>query len=70
MKKKLEKWKMPVWMEKYRDLIGDTGGNPVEELYNDHTTTADVNLIRAALCIAVTDQVNLLYRLQKKGYLK
>lgn len=70
MKKKLEKWKMPEWMEKYRDLIANTGGNSVEELYNDHTSTIHSNLIRAMLCIAVTDQVNLLYRLQKKGYLK
>jgi hypothetical protein len=61
-------WVMPPWMEPYRDLIGNTGGNPIEELYNDRTT-AQQNLIRAALALAVQDQVNLLYRLHRKGWL-
>jgi hypothetical protein len=61
-------WVMPEWMEPYRDLIGNTGGNSVEELYNDRTT-AQVNLIRAALALAVRDQVDLLYRLHSRGML-
>jgi hypothetical protein len=61
-------WTMPEWMEPYRELIGNTGGNPIEELYNDRTT-AQQNLIRAALALSVRDQVNLLYRLQRQGFL-
>lgn len=61
-------WVMPEWMEPYRELIGDTGGNSIEELYNDETT-AQQNLIRAALALAVRDQVNLLYRLMHGGHL-
>ena len=62
-------WEMPEWMEPYRELIGDTGGNPIEELMNDHETVAQVNLYRAAICISVKDQVGLLYRLHSKGLL-
>lgn len=64
-----EPWTMPVWMEPYRELIGDTGGNPVEELMNDRTTTAQTNMIRAALCVSVSGQVALLYRLRRQGFL-
>lgn len=62
-------WAMPSWMEPYRELIADTGGNSIEELYNDTTTNARNNLIRAALILAVKDQVGLLYRLHRKGWL-
>jgi hypothetical protein len=62
-------WVMPEWMEPYRELIGDTGSNPIEDLMNDYTTTAQVNLYRAAICISVKDQVALLYRLHAKGLL-
>lgn len=65
-----EPWTMPAWMEPYRELIADTGGNSIEELYNDSTTTARSNLIRAALIIAVKDQVGLLYRLHRLGCLR
>lgn len=61
-------WVMPAWMEPYRELIGNTGGNGIEELYNN-TTTAQQNLIRAALAISVTSQVGLLYRLMRGGHL-
>src|SRR5690606_7974521 len=56
-------WKMPAWMEPYRGYIRDTGGNPVEELVNDNHTSVATNSIRAAMCVAVTDQVTLLYHL-------
>lgn len=62
-------WVMPAWMERYRDLISDTGGNPIEELVNDKSTTAQSNLIRAALIMAVTSQVWLLHRLEASGHL-
>lgn len=62
-------WTMPKWMEKYMEFIGNTGGNPVEELMNDHETTYEVNAIRALLCVSVKSQVALLYRLAKYGHL-
>jgi hypothetical protein len=60
---------MPDWMEPYRELINNTGGNPIEELLNDRHTTAQVNLIRAALIVAVTSQVHLLTTLHNQGML-
>lgn len=65
----MEEWVMPEWMERYRDCICNTGGNPIEELMNDHTTTADNNIIRAAIIISVDSQINLLYSLKTKGFL-
>lgn len=62
-------WTMPEWMEPYRELIINTGGNPIEELVNDHSTTAQVNLIRAALIVSVTSQVQLLTLLHDRGML-
>ena len=66
---KPKRWKMPRWMLPYAPLIRNTGGNPIEELVNDHTTTARVNMIRAALCITVQDQVALLESLYARGML-
>lgn len=65
-----QEWKMPSWMEPYRELIGNTGGHSVEELYNDKKTNAQTNLVLAALIISVSDQVSLLYRLKNEGLLK
>lgn len=62
-------WIMPEWMEPYRSLIGNTGGDSVEGLMNDHSNHLGNNAIRAALCIAVDSQVTLLYRLRKEGHL-
>lgn len=64
-----EPWVMPEWMEPYREMIGDTGGNPVEELVNDHDTTGWNNVIRAAMIVSVTSQVSLLHRLRDAGRL-
>lgn len=69
MSKKPKLWTMPPWMEPYRKLISNTGGNPIEELMNDHTTTIFENAPRAMLCIAVQDQVGLLTRLRGIGAL-
>ena len=59
-------------MEKYRPLITNTGGNPVEELYNDDGTNSNVfnNAVRALLCVAVKSQVDMLETLHRKGMLK
>jgi len=56
-------------MEPYRSFIGDTGGNSIEDLMNDHHTNAFANYIRAMLIIAVNDQVRLLERLHENGIL-
>ncbi len=69
MSTKPREWKMPKWMEPYRELIRNTGGLPVEELMNDHTTNAQVNLYRATFCITVKDQVALLTMLHERGLL-
>ena len=61
--KPVEKWVMLDWMEQYRGLIGNTGGNPIEELMNDHTTNVDTNVVRSMLCVSVKSQVSLLMRL-------
>lgn len=66
------KWKMPSWMEKYRPLIGNTGGNSAEELYNDDGTNSNVfvNAPRALICVAVKNQVDLLLKLHNQNLLK
>jgi len=67
-----KKWKMPEWMEKYRPLIGSTGGNSIEELYNDDGTNSNVfvNAPLALVCVAVKNQVNLLIKLHEQKLLK
>lgn len=69
MPKKDGTWKMPAWMEPFRESILDTGGNPVEELVNDRSTSVFSNAIRAVLCVSVKDQVALLYILAQRGLL-
>ena len=66
---KKEKWKMPPWMNAYKGLINNTGGNEVTELMNDHTTNVVVNAPRAMICVAVKSQVSLLEVLHDKGHL-
>lgn len=62
-------WKMPKWMEPYRDLIQNTGGNSIEELMNDTGSNMQNNYIRAALCIAVQSQVGLLQAMHDRSML-
>lgn len=64
------RWTMPDWMEPFRNMISDTGGNPIEELMNDRHTTTFENAPRAILCVAVNAQVTLLERLHKSGRIK
>lgn len=70
MKQEREKWTMPAWMEQYRKMICNTGGNPIEELMNDHTTVVQINAPRAMICVAVKSQVMLLEILHREGMLK
>ena len=64
---KRKKWKMPAWMEPYRELVGNTGGNKIEELMNYTTSNMGNNFIRTGLIIAVISQVELLERLHEQG---
>jgi len=68
--KKRETWVMPEWMEPFRKFIGNTGGNPIEELMNDHESNAFNNVIRAGLIVSVDSQIILLHRLSIAGLLR
>lgn len=63
-----DKWQMPGWMEPYRELICNTGGNTVERLMNGNTNPI-VNLPLSTLECAVKSQVILLETLHKRGRL-
>jgi hypothetical protein len=60
---------MPAYLEPYRGLIVNTGGNSLEELMNDQTSDLQNNAIRALLCVAVKSQLSLLERLHERGQL-
>ncbi len=62
-------WTMPDWMEQYRDLFTNTGGNTIERLMNLPDGTGRSNVILAALGVSVESQVILLRRLHAKGLL-
>lgn len=64
-------WKMPEWMQQFAKLINNTGGNRIEELYNDDGTNSNVfnNAPLALICVAVKSQVDLLLSLHKLGLL-
>jgi hypothetical protein len=70
MAEEREKWLMPEWMEPFRRFIGNTGGNPIEELMNDHKTNSFNNIIRAGLIVSVDAQIALLHRLALAGLLR
>jgi hypothetical protein len=57
-----EVWHMPQWMEPYRTLITNTGGNSVESLMNDKATSSFNNLLRWTLICSVRSQVTMLER--------
>ncbi len=62
------KWRP--WMEPYRDMIANTGGNPIEELLADENTHFGNNAVRACLIACVDSQVILLQRMKHAGVLK
>ena len=59
-------WVMPEWMEPYRELIINTGGNTIENLMNDKTTDFFSNHVKCGLIVAVNSQIALLKRLYDK----
>jgi hypothetical protein len=63
----MKRWKMPEWMEPYRDLFENTGGNSVEELMDHEFTNA--NVVRGTLAVCVESQVTLLHRLRARKML-
>jgi hypothetical protein len=62
-------WTMPEYLEKYRDLIVNTGGNSIEDLMNDKHTTHFANHVRSAIIVAVKSQIALLESLHERGML-
>ncbi len=62
------KWKMPKWMEKYREHICNTGGNDIEVMFNGNADPV-INLPLSTLQACVKSQVILLTALHDKGLL-
>lgn len=65
----MKKWIMPDWMEQYKDMIVNTGGNSIGELMNDDKSTTFNNAPRALICACVKSQITLLEKLYEKGLL-
>ena len=63
-------WEMPEWMEKFRESIVDTGGNPVEWLMSLGGKDTGCNAILGAIATSVYAQVALLIALHRRGLLK
>lgn len=59
---------MPEWMEPYRELICNTGGNSIEDMMNGHADPR-VNLPLSTLQACVKSQVLLLNLLHRNGRL-
>lgn len=70
MKPEKKKWIMQSWIEPYRNLIVNTGGNSIEELMNDKESNMENNYIRTALIVAVKSQISFLQNLKDHGMLK
>lgn len=70
MSKKDKPWEMPQWMKPFARFINNTGGNDIEDLFNDSDTTVQINAPRAIICVAVKSQVYLLQTLQENNLLK
>jgi hypothetical protein len=66
--KQPKKWAMPLWMEPFRKLILNTGGNTIEDMKNDNTDPF-INLPRSTLAACVKSQVGLLGVLYAQGVL-
>lgn len=72
MKKKI-KFTFPKELEKYRNLISNTGGNDIEHLMNryyNEDNLMQTNMVVACLGMCVESQITLLHRLKEDGKLK
>lgn len=56
---------VPDWMRQYLPLFNNTGGNNVEELLHDDSTTPFANIVRYMLIVSVRSQFDLLVMLRK-----
>jgi hypothetical protein len=70
---KKKEWKMPEWMEKYREYLNMlSGGNTIEEIVNmpPEEVTIDKNLPLTLVCISVDGAINMLMQLKENNLLK
>lgn len=68
---KITGWVMPEWMEEYRIYLEQfTGGNPIEELMNDHHTTIIGNAPRSMICVSLKGAMSMLEKLHANEHLK
>ena len=65
----MKKWKMPKWMEPFREHIVNTGGNDIESMMNGSADPL-INLPLSTLQACVKSQVSMLYRLHENKMLK
>lgn len=63
-------WEMPEWVEPYRSVICNTGGNSIESLMNDKSTNMHNNAVRSVIIACVSSQINLLAALHETGCLR
>lgn len=64
-----ELYAVPGWMRPYLPLFQNTGGNDVEELLHDDSTSMFANSIRYMLIVSVRSQYTLLMNLHQRGSL-
>lgn len=64
-----QEWVMPEWMEPYRDLFANTGGNSIERLVNLPASTGKTNIILSTLACCAESQLTLLGRLRNRDML-
>lgn len=57
---------VPDWMRHYMPLFNNTGGNDVEELLHDDSTTPFANVVRYMLIVSARSQFDLLVTLRKR----
>lgn len=69
MRKPRRSWTMPAWMEPYRGLIVNTGGNEIEEMVNGDADPF-INLPLSTLQACVKSEVSLLEQLHRAGHLR
>lgn len=64
-----EIYTVPIWMRRYLPLFNNTGGNDVEELLHDDSTTPFANVVRYLLIVSIRSQFDLLMILHKNELL-
>ncbi|WP_238582661.1 hypothetical protein [Trabulsiella odontotermitis] len=60
-----EIYAIPDWMRQYLPLFNNTGGNDIEALLHDDSTTPLANVVRYMLIVSVRSQFDLLVMLRK-----